>query len=367
LFVNLFSLSFLKLREAAPAAYRIVVGMAAISLLSIASTFLLPYHLTVRFGTVLATLSSISALLIGYWLWWQGKGFARYYCLAWSAFLCGSLLLLAVKYGMVPSNFWTNNASQFGILLLVVLLSVTLADQINFDRKLRINAQAKALEHEAQARLAQQELLASKDQANRLLEQRVEERTRDLNSTLDQLTLANNQLQLLSTTDGLTQVSNRGFFDKALVTEHRRALRVNCAISIIIFDIDHFKRINDTYGHIGGDECLRGLAKLMKSLVTRTGDVLARYGGEEFVVMLIDPDLESSLVMAERFRAAIQDLDIPFGEGIIKFTASFGVACIVPDESISPTDILACADKALYQSKLAGRNCVRAGTISGMA
>lgn len=367
LFVNLFAVSFLKLKDVSKAAYNITGVLAAVSAVVVFSSFFLPYHQSVRMATSLSLVSCISAVFFGYWLWYKGMGYARYFCIAWSAFFGGALILLAQKYGMIPSNFWTLNAVQIGIVVLVLLLSLTLADQINLDRKLRIEAQSRALEHELEARRAQEELLGSKDEANRLLEQRVAERTRDLNSTLDQLTLANNQLQLLSTTDGLTQVSNRAFFDKALRTEHRRALRANCAICIIIFDIDHFKRINDTYGHIGGDECLRALAKLMKSMVTRTGDVLARYGGEEFVVMLIDPDEESSLAMAEEFRAAIQELDVPFADGVIKFTASFGVACIVPDETISPTDVLACADKALYQSKLAGRNCVSAGVLGGLA
>jgi len=139
----------------------------------------------------------------------------------------GISILTASKFGWLGSNFWVDNASQIGILSLVVLLSLTLADRINTDRSLRIHAQAQALAEAKKARASQQALLQATADANRELETRVQSRTNELNTTLDQLRRANDQLQRLSMTDSLTQVGNRAFFDQSLVTEHKRASRLS--------------------------------------------------------------------------------------------------------------------------------------------
>jgi diguanylate cyclase len=244
-------------------------------------------------------------------------------------------------------------------VLLVLLLAITLADRINHDRTRRIKAQSIALAHERRARASQEALIRAKEAANRKLERRVKARTTDLNKTLDKLKVANDLLLLLARTDGLTQINNRAFFDNALIEEHRRATRVNSSLALIIFDVDHFKKINDTYGHPGGDACLRALSALVRPRINRAGDVLARYGGEEFVILLIDSSLDNALALAESLRAEIEQFEVPFEGGHIRFTASFGVACAIPASNMGPHELLANADKALYEAKHAGRNCVR--------
>lgn len=367
LFACLFTRSFLKLRSFSMPAFYLLRVLTTASALMLVLTFVLPYNVTVRIGAILGTLASVTALAMGYWRWWRGARFARFYCLAWTALLIGIGILSASKFGLISFNTWTNHAPQIGIVLLVVLLSFTLADRINTDRSLRVNAQAVALAHERKARASQEALIRGKEEANRQLEQRVKARTTELNNTLDQLQVANDRLQLLSTTDGLTQLSNRAFFDNALATEHRRARRLKSSLSLILFDIDHFKQINDTHGHPGGDACLRALANLMRARIHRTGDVLARYGGEEFVILLIDSGPQDSMALAERFRADIEKLLVEFDGGPIRFTASFGVACGIPDGHNSPQDFLASADKALYQAKHDGRNCVRSAAVASGA
>ena len=363
-FLCLFSISFLRLKAASSRIFMLMTGLLAFNFLTAIGSFFIPYEFSLRAAMSLIIPTALTALAIGYWQWWQGQSFARFYCLAWTALILGVSTLTAAKFGLLPTNLATNSAPQFGMLCLVMLLSFTLADRINHDRKLLSQAQTKALSHEIQARQSQQELIQAKDQANKFLEQRVEQRTRDLNATLDRLQLANEQLELLSATDGLTQISNRAYFDKSFATEYRRACRLEKSLSIVMFDIDHFKLINDTYGHIAGDECLRTLTSLVRSRITRAGDILARYGGEEFVILLFDSDLENTLALAEKLRSSIEQIAVEFEQRTIKFTASFGVACIIPDDSIRPQDILASADKALYQAKHAGRNCVRAGFLT---
>ncbi len=363
LFACLFANSFLRLSRFSLRASQLMNVLALGCALLLVLTFFLPYSLTIRIGAGVTIPIAGMALVLGYWRWWSGAKFARFYCLAWTAVLIGLSVLNAGKQGWIPTNVWTENASQIGIVLLVVLLSFTLADRINHDRSLRLNAQAAALDHERKARASGQALIRATEAANRELEQRVQSRTVDLNATLEQLKIANERLQLLSTTDSLTQIRNRAFFDTTLATEYRRALRQKTTLSLILFDIDHFKKINDTYGHLGGDACLRALAATMRARIDRAGDVLARYGGEEFVVLLIDTPADKTLAMAEAFRANIEKLRVDFEGAEIRFTASLGVVCGVPDAHTQVHGYFACADKALYQAKHDGRNCVRVAEL----
>lgn len=364
LFTCLFTNHFLKLKSFSKPAFHLVRAMALFSAVLLCLTFLLPYSWTVRVGAAITIPIAGTALVLGYWRWWRGARFARYFCLAWTAILIGLIVLNAGKLGWIPINIWTENASQIGIVLQVILLSFTLADRINNDRTLRINAQAVALGHERKARASQERLVEATARANRELEARVESRTTDLNATLEQLKVANDRLLMLSTTDGLTQIGNRASFDAAISVELRRAQRQQISLTITLFDIDHFKRINDTYGHLAGDACLRALSDLMRPRIHRAGDILARYGGEEFVIALIGVDAEQSIAMAEEFRAAIENLVVAFDDHNIRFTASFGLVCAVPAAQHQVRDYLATADRALYAAKDSGRNAVRAAVLA---
>lgn len=364
LFTCLFTNQFLKLRHFSKPAFYLVSALSIATGALLILTFVLPYSITVRIGAAIVVPIAGTALAMGYWRWWRGADFARYYCLAWTAVLLGVAVLSVSKLGWIPLNVWTENASQIGIVLQVALLSFTLADRINSDRSLRLNAQAVSLAHERKARASQQALMEATENANRELEHKVQLRTSDLKATLEQLKVANDHLQLLSTTDGLTKLNNRAYFDKAVSTELRRAARQQSPLTIIMFDIDHFKNINDTYGHLGGDACLQALANLLRPRIHRAGDIFARYGGEEFVLAVGGFDLSGSIALAQEFRAAIAAMPVYFDGIVIRFTASFGVVCAVPNPSLRPQDFLASADKALYQAKHDGRNCVRVAGLT---
>jgi two-component system, sensor histidine kinase LadS len=169
-------------------------------------------------------------------------------------------------------------------------------------------------------------------------------------------------LQHLSTTDGLTQISNRAFFDQSLQTEHRRATRLHTSLAVILFDIDHFKNVNDTHGHPAGDECLRAIGDVLRSKVLRAEDVVARYGGEEFVLLRVNASLSNTVELAEDLRVAIENLCLDIDGQAVRFTASFGVAIDMPMGHSHPQDLVNEADKALYRAKGEGRNCVRVAT-----
>lgn len=169
-----------------------------------------------------------------------------------------------------------------------------------------------------------------------------------------ELERANIQLRHLSRTDKLTGLNNRGYWEECLVKEFNRARRYQNPVSLIMFDIDHFKKVNDTYGHQAGDEVIRQTSSLLMELI-RTTDIGGRYGGEEFGVILTDTDAKGAHVLAERLREKIAASSVTYENDDINYTISLGIAQF--DAAISShTDWLERSDKALYTSKENGRN-----------
>jgi len=205
------------------------------------------------------------------------------------------------------------------------------------------------------------ELLARSRAAMRLRQEILRRKSREseLIEVTRQLSELNTMLTRLSYVDGLTGVSNRRFFDKALEQEWKRAIRCKSPISIILLDVDHFKKYNDTYGHLSGDDCLQEVATTIKSALKRPGDVLARVGGEEFGLVLPDTPAKGALHVAELIRSVVEGLQIEHQQSPSKVvTISIGVSTAFPTNKSKTEAICASADKALYQSKEAGRNKV---------
>ena len=186
-----------------------------------------------------------------------------------------------------------------------------------------------------------------------LLEERVRQRTADLDA-------ANQRLEALSMTDALTGVANRRSFDAVLSAEWKRACRSGDPLALILVDVDHFKAYNDTYGHQGGDACLRDVAGAMKQTVTRVSDLIARYGGEEFVVLLPSTSADQANQLAERLRGAVEEVGLPHrsSSAAAIVTISVGVATVIPTLDAAPADLVRGADEALYRAKREGRNRV---------
>lgn len=171
---------------------------------------------------------------------------------------------------------------------------------------------------------------------------------------------AEEKLRLLSSTDGLTKLANRRAFDEALETEWRRARRLEYSLAIIMADIDNFKKYNDTYGHLEGDECIKKVATALKKGIHRAGDIAARYGGEEFILLLPMSGIREAAKIADDLRQHIESLKIPHMHNIPDaiVTVSMGVATLMPHADTFPNDLIALADKALYKAKEAGKNRV---------
>ncbi len=156
-------------------------------------------------------------------------------------------------------------------------------------------------------------------------------------------------------TDVLTGLNNRGYFDQRLNEAWFQAARRGASLSLILFDIDHFKRWNDTYGHSVGDEVLKMVAGKLRAQIRRHGDLVARYGGEEFVALLPDTDVDAACQLAESLRASVEALEMP-APITGRVTISLGVVATVPDPAHEPASLVGQADILLYKAKSLGRN-----------
>ncbi|MDN2661962.1 sensor domain-containing diguanylate cyclase [Psychromonas sp. 14N.309.X.WAT.B.A12] len=177
-----------------------------------------------------------------------------------------------------------------------------------------------------------------------------------VNERNDKLEKSNVALESLSQIDSLTEVFNRRWLDKTLNHLWLVKARSQQPLTLLLIDIDYFKKFNDTYGHIAGDNCLKQVAKTIQKTVSRPTDFLSRYGGEEFVILL-ESDIEEGALVAEKIRLAISNLNIMHSESLYKHvTISVGVASVIPQLAIKPVELIKHADSALYQSKEHGRN-----------
>jgi diguanylate cyclase (GGDEF)-like protein len=171
---------------------------------------------------------------------------------------------------------------------------------------------------------------------------------------------ANQELEQLASLDGLTLIANRRQFDVTLDREWKRLSRDAKPLSLIFCDIDFFKKYNDNYGHVDGDDCLKKVALAITSAVNRPADIAARYGGEEFAVIMPDTDLDGAVVVAEEIRRAVRKLGIPHtqSEASPVVSLSLGVTTMTPDPEKSPETIILAADSLLYRAKESGRDRV---------
>lgn len=230
---------------------------------------------------------------------------------------------------------WRHNAELFTALIMLLLVAVSVIGQrLIVDIRRRSHAESQLLS-------AREELLD-----------------------------ANSRLEVLASQDGLTGLANRRSFDQTLEVEIRRAQRRGSSLSLLLFDIDLFKRYKDRYGHVAGDDCLRTVATLLKQCMRRPGDLAARYGGEELAVILPNTTGEGAEAVAQSFMQALQQRHLrheasPFE----RVTVSAGVASLTlgqQDSSILALTLIEAADQALYRAKSNGRNRLESAEVDGI-
>ncbi len=327
IFAILFIIKFLELRDKRllRASYTLIVMF----IVSMGIEIINHCHLSTLFSMFMTIVSGLSICYLTLKSWLQGNEQARYLVMAWVVLIASIPIYAMALYGVLPHNTFTLNSVRVGVVLELALISFSLAHRINLLRKERMMLQSRL---------------------NKELGQLVQERTRELED-------ANSKLQSLSETDSLTQLKNRAYFNKAIADEAARAKRHNASLALLLADLDHFKRINDSVGHNAGDYCLKQFARILNEQLSRTTDVACRYGGEEFVAVLPDTDLEGAITVAEKIRHTVAATRFIFEGTTIKLTVSIGVFTDTPHADWNSDDWIGKADKALYFAK-GKRNCV---------
>ncbi|HWR78740.1 MAG TPA: diguanylate cyclase, partial [Pseudomonas sp.] len=294
-------------------------------------------------GQVFVLLLYLLISVIAFYCVMKRERRAYFFVIAFTFYLIGVITYTLTSMGLIGHSELTANAGQMGSGLEMLLLAFALADRFNLARHEKLEAQAEALR-------IKQELLDNVRTSERLLEARVNERTEELNAAMA-------KLQELSVTDGLTGIANRRHFDSALRAEWSRAERAGTTLSLALIDVDHFKKFNDCYGHLQGDDCLRKVAQILAQSISRPGELAARYGGEEFALIIPNTQGCDAVRLAERIRAAIVACSIAHTDSDLGYlTISVGVASIIPHSNILPQALTHAADEALYSAKNGGRN-----------
>lgn len=345
-FANMFARAFLQLKQKKPILSQILCGISWLAAIAAPLASMLPYVHMVKLMLTLSVFSSLLIMFAGFSLWMAGHMPARIFTFAWLPLLISFILASMNKFALLPRSFWTENIMQIGGVLEVILLSFALGIRINEEKQQRI--------------LIEQRLSSS-------LEEEVKERTVSLNKALKELEVANSILDKMSLTDSLTELSNRRAFDYQFEIDYQDACHNGLPLSLLLLDIDHFKRVNDTHGHQAGDQVLQAVAQALSSLATRSRDNVYRYGGEEFAVVLNNTSLNGSMTVAEKMRELVQQLHFTFESEPCSVTISIGICGYIAADSGEPmpefVELIKEADGQLYQAKENGRNRVETTTI----
>lgn len=337
-----FSRSFLNLGVHLPRANRWLRYHSYLLAALGVSALLADYAIVIKLVTANALIAAVAVFACGGISLLKGERQARYFLLAWAALLAGIAAYVLKTFDLLPSTLLTEYGLQIGSALEAVLLSFALAHRMTLlkDENERIQAEAK-----------------------QQLEQRVQQRTHELGVALDNLSAANAALQALNLTDGLTGIKNRKYFDVHLANEVKRASRGSLPLSLLMIDIDHFKQVNDQYGHLAGDACLRAVATTLLGCLLRPGDDVVRYGGEEFAILLPQTDEAGAVQLANKICKTVAALQFEFEGQAIPITVSIGCHATRPADDCTAESLIAAADAALYRAKHNGRNrvCITPG------
>lgn len=333
-----FARNFLELKQRWRFGDRVAVGIITFFLLLAVAAIALPYRQVTPLASA-AVFPSICWILVEtVVVLRRGYKPAWLFLVAWFLFLLGTGMFSAIAFNLVPKNFVTEYGVQIGSAVEMLLLSIALGY-----RYAALRNENERIVHEA------------RDQ----LEDKVEQRTFELRNALGQLEEAHHRLSESSRHDGLTDLYNRSHFREAFEHLLADARDSNRPISLLMIDLDHFKKINDRYGHLVGDDCLRSTSNTMAEVLAPHDALLARFGGEEFIAALPGMNLAQASAVAEELRLSLNQRPCISGGQVIPVSASIGVHSVDVGVKDSIEAALQVADQALYAAKAEGRDCVR--------
>lgn len=335
-----FARHFLELRQRWPLGDRIslaliaVAGALALSVLAVSDGGFVRAASSAMLLVTVSWLTIASVVVLR-----NGYAPARMFLAAWTLLLLGTAMFAAMSFGLLPRVFITEYGIQIGSTTEMLLLSLALGS-----RYASLRTENERIVRESQ----------------RKLEGEVSQRTAELRHALIQLGEAHARLRESSRRDGLTGLLTRSHFREAFTPLLLKAREAHQPLSVLMIDVDHFKRINDTHGHLVGDECLRWAAHAIGQSLRPFDALLARFGGEEFVVALPGRDRDAAVAVAEQVRLQLASEPCSGDDYSIDISASIGVHQVDPYRERGLDAALQHADEALYRAKNDGRNCVRA-------
>jgi diguanylate cyclase (GGDEF)-like protein len=312
-------------------------------LLLLALVPLLPVHVMYLLMVPTALAFCIAGMVYGVQCWLRRVKAAPFFVAALACFLVGAVFAALRQAGTLQHGGIGDHALLVAIFLQAIVLAWALALRLREEKLQRL--------------AVQDDLIAAQVRHTNELEGKVTLRTDELQRALDQLEVVNSQLAEQSRRDGLTGLHNRRHFDERYAVLAASAVRRREPLAVMMMDLDHFKKLNDTLGHPAGDACLREVAAALHGMM-RSTDLLARYGGEEFVLALPLTDAGTATQIAERIRRHVEQLPFRHDNSEFRMTCSIGIAAVVPADSVRAMALLTDADDALYAAKRGGRNRV---------
>ena len=358
-FMLLFTVEFFSLHHKLPTLYKKIRILPILLIVYLGLCFFITSIPQLKFSIIIQSVIAASLLVTSIYLINTKQVLAKPFaliiaiqCVFLSAFLItqhtfgiNNIKYINLFYGL---PFWVN-----------AFLMISLLSRQYFTRLMKHSVlQQQAFAHEQEARLAQEALLTAQLTDQEELETKVQERTLELTAALQELEERNKELAEKNTQDDLTGLHNRRYYDKKIQAEYRRSKRNLTPLSIVIIDIDLFKMVNDTYGHLAGDACLTWIGKHIKNSLKRSTDIGCRYGGEEFCLILPDTNAKGAMIFANNLREKISKLTFSYQEDDIKIKISCGVSTYLQQIDVQPEQLFSGADQALYQAKQQGRNRV---------
>ncbi|MGY6517393.1 MAG: sensor domain-containing diguanylate cyclase [Lysobacteraceae bacterium] len=313
-------------------------GLIAFFVLWGIASVLLPYRIATPIASAAVIPSVVWIAVVSATTLRRGYRPAGLFLLAWGVFLAGTATFALVAFGVLPKVFLTEYGVQIGSAMEMILLSFALAF-----RYAALRTENERIVHETKAQL----------------ERAVNTRTGELSTALEELAEVNGRLRESNRRDALTGAFNRRWFMSEFERMLSDAREDRRPLGLMMIDLDWFKRINDTHGHIAGDECLRQVARRMQAVLDRHDALLARFGGEEFIAALRDHDQGDTTRVADALRESVAATPVACGGQDVTVTLSIGSFGVAPGEDIGPDEAIRRADAALYAAKAAGRNCVR--------
>jgi len=331
--ITLFGRSFL---DIAPDTFadRLLKGQAWLSGALALLSFVMPYSLSIMVNAAIGLAIVASLFMTGLMRWREGYMPAKWYVLAWSGMLAGTLIYALAAFGYLTDFLAREIFMQVAVGTQVLLLNYAIVQRW---------------------RLLNQKLLNIEQNARTELEHKVHERTAQLRSTMRELEQANRQLSALSLNDSLTGLHNRRHMDNLLPELCAEARRTGHPLTLALLDADHFKSVNDRWGHDFGDDCLKHIASVLSRHVKRPRDVTIRFGGEEFALLLPGTDAAGAYRLCQRILEDMEQSLVKAENGdLVKITVSAGTATLLPSEEAR--ELFRRADEALYAAKSSGRN-----------